>query len=69
MKLCNGKSLAGPKLHSRVRAVPYFGIDDLKHPIPGTVDYVNEAHGFYTVRFDAGYRQSYHFMEAPHERF
>ena len=40
---------------------PELGHDNIPDPIPCTVVYVNEAHGFYTVQFDAGYRQAYKF--------
>ena len=38
---------------------PERGHDNIPAPIPCTVVYVNEAHGLYTVQFDAGYRQAY----------
>ena len=40
---------------------PELGYDNIPDPIPCTVVYVNKAHGFYTVLFDSGYRQSYKF--------
>ena len=40
---------------------PELGHDNISDPISCTVVYVNEAHGFYTVQFDAGYRQAYKF--------
>ena len=38
---------------------PELGHDNIPDPIPCTVTYVNEAHGFYTVQFEAGYRQAF----------
>ena len=58
---CNNTPVRGPHVGERLMRKPYFGIDDLKEPIPCTVVYVNEAHGYYTVQFDAGYRQAYKF--------
>lgn len=58
---CNKTAVRGPQVGDRLMEKPYFGIDDLKDPIPCTVVYVNEKHGFYTVQFDAGYRQAYKF--------
>ena len=40
---------------------PELGYDNIPDPISCTVVYVNKAHGFYTVLFDSGYRQSYKF--------
>lgn len=61
MRTCNGAIIRGPQVGDRLMKKPYFGIDDLKEPIPCTVVYVNAAHGFYTVQFEAGYRQAYKF--------
>ena len=61
MMYCNGAVLHGPQVGDRLMEKPYFGIDNLTDPIPCTVVYVNEAHGYYTVQFDAGYRQAYKF--------
>lgn len=59
MYTCTGAPLTPPKIGDRLYHKPFFGIDNLAHPLPCTVVYVNEAHSFYTVRFEAGYRQSY----------
>lgn len=56
---CTGIPLKPPKIGDRLLHKPFFGIDNLTHPIPCTVVYVNEDHGWYTVQFDAGYRQAY----------
>ena len=61
MMYCNNAAVRGPQVGDRLTKKPYFGIDNLADPIPCTVVYVNEAHGFYTVLFDSGYRQSYKF--------
>lgn len=61
MMYCNNTAVRGPQVGDRLIKKPYFGIDDLKDPITCTVVYVNEKHGFYTVQFDAGYRQAYKF--------
>ena len=61
MRTCNGAIIRGPQVGDRLMRKPYFGIDNLTGPIPCTVVYVNPQHGFYTVQFDAGYRQSYKF--------
>ena len=61
MMYCNNTAVRGPQVGDRLMKKPYFGIDNLDGPIPCTVTYVNEAHGFYTVQFDAGYRQAYKF--------
>ena len=61
MMYCNNTAVRGPRVGDRLMRKPYFGIDNLPDPIPCTVVYVNEAHGFYTVQFDAGYRQAYKF--------
>ena len=61
MMYCNGTAVNGPKIGERLMHKPELGHDDLTAPITCTVVYVNEAHGFYTVQFDAGYRQSYKF--------
>ena len=58
MMYCNNTAVCGPQMGDRLMKKPYFGIDNLTDPIPCTVVYVNDAHGFYTVQFDAGYRQS-----------
>ena len=57
----NNTAVRGPQVGDRLLKNPHFGIDNLTDPIPCTVVYVNEAHGFYTVQFDAGYRQAYKF--------
>ena len=61
MMYCNNTAVRGPQVGDRLIKKPYFGIDNLTDPIHCTVVYVNKAHGFYTVQFDAGYRQSYKF--------
>ena len=61
MMYCNNTAVRGPQVGDRLIKKPYFGIDKLTARIPCTVVYVNEAHGFYTVQFDAGYRQAYKF--------
>ena len=61
MMYCNNTAVRGPQAGDLLMQKPYFGIDNLEDPIPCTVVYVNEAHGFYTVQFDAGYRQAYKF--------
>ena len=61
MMYCNNTAVRGPQVGDRLIQKPHFGIDNLTDPIPCTVVYVNEAHGYYTVQFDAGYRQSYKF--------
>ena len=58
---CNGSTVNGPKIGERLMRKPELGHDDLPAPIPCKVVYVNEVHGFYTVKFDAGYRQAYKF--------
>lgn len=47
-----------PVLGSRVTAVPVLGDVEAK-PQRGTVTYINDAHQWYEVTFDAGYRQGY----------
>ena len=61
MRTCNGSVIRGPKIGDRLMRKPELGYDNIPDPIPCTVAYVNESHGFYTVRFDAGYRQAYKF--------
>ena len=61
MMYCNNTAVCGPQVGDRLMRKPYFGSDNLPDPIPCTVVYVNEEHGFYTVQFDAGYRQAYKF--------
>ena len=61
MMYCNNTAVCGPQVGDLLMKKPYFGIDNLDAPIPCTVVYVNEAHGFYAVQFDAGYRQAYKF--------
>ena len=56
-----GAAVNGPKIGERLMRKPELGHDNIPDPIPCTVVYVNEAHGYYTVQFDAGYRQSYKF--------
>ena len=58
---CNRTAVIGPKICERLMRKPELGYDNIPDPIPCTVVYVNKAHGFYTVQFDAGYRQSYKF--------
>lgn len=62
IRTCSGASLHGPRLGDRLLEKPFFGIDNLDRPLPCTVVYVNQRHGWYTVHFDAGYRQSYPFQ-------
>lgn len=38
-----------------------LGYENIPDPIPCTVVYVNRKHLYYTVQFDAGYRQAYKF--------
>lgn len=61
MMYCNGTAVNGPKVVDLLMRKPELGHDNIPDPIPCTVVYVNEAHGFYTVLFDSGYRQSYKF--------
>ena len=61
MRTCNGAIIRGPQVGERLVRKPELGYDNIPDPIPCTVVYVNEAHGYYTVQFDAGYRQSYKF--------
>lgn len=49
-----------PVLGSRVHATPCLG-DAESRPIWGTITYINDAHRWYMVQFDAGYRQCYQF--------
>ena len=58
---CNRTAVIGPKIGERLMRKPELGYDNIPAPIPCTVVYVNEAHGVYTVQFDAGYRQAYKF--------
>ena len=58
---CNNTAVRRPQVADRLIKKPYFGIDNLTDPIPCTAVYANEAYGFYTVQFDAGYSQSYKF--------
>ena len=58
---CNRTAVIGPKIGECLMRKPELGHDNVPDPIPCTVVYVNEAHGYYTVQFDAGYRQSYKF--------
>ena len=60
---CNGTPVNGPKIGERLMRKPELGYDNIPDPIPCTVYYVNRAHGFYTVRFAAGYRQAFRFGE------
>ena len=57
----NGPAIRGPRVGDRLMKTPELGYENIKGTIPCTVVYVNEAHGFYTVQFDAGYRQAYKF--------
>ena len=61
MMYCNGATVNDPKIGARLMRKPELGHDHIPDPIPCKVVYVNEAHGFYTVQFDAGYRQAYKF--------
>ena len=61
MMYCNGTAVNGPKIGDRLMRKPELGYDNIPDPIPCTVVYVNKAHGFSTVLFDSGYRQSYKF--------
>ena len=61
MTTCTGAVLKGPALGARLMKLPYFGLDNVHAPIPCTVVYVNDAHGYYTVLFDSGYRQAFRF--------
>ena len=61
MMYCNGTAVNGPKVGDRLMRKPELGNGNIPDPIPCTVVYVNEAHGFYTGLFDSGYRQSYKF--------
>ena len=61
MMYCNNTAVRGPQVGDRLLKKPYFGLDNLTDPSPCTVVYVNDANGFYTVQFDAGYRQAYKF--------
>ena len=58
---CNRTAVIGPKIGERLMRKPELGYDNIPDPISCTVVYVNKAHGFYTVLFDSGYRQSYKF--------
>ena len=61
MRTCNGVISRGQQGGERLMRKPDLGYDNIPDPIPCTVVYVNEAHGFYTVQFEAGYRQAYKF--------
>lgn len=51
------RPLPRPTLGQRVQAVPCAGTDsDCRW---GTVTYIHDTHYWYTVTFDAGYRQCY----------
>lgn len=50
--------LPRPTLGARVQATPVLGDVEAAH-IWGTVTYIHNTHFWYTVTFDAGYRQSY----------
>lgn len=65
MRSCCGRRLRLPAVGERRLERPFFGLDNLTRTIPCTVIYVNEAHGWYTVRFDAGYREAYHTGSCP----
>ena len=58
---CNRTAVIGPKIGERLMRKPELGYDNIPYPIPCTVVYVNKAHVFCTVQFDAGYRQAYKF--------
>lgn len=47
-----------PVLGSRVTVTPVLGNVDAQ-PQQGTVTYIHDAHQWYQVTFDAGYRQCY----------
>lgn len=51
-----------PVLGSRVMAVPVLG-DVEALPQQGTVTYIHDAHQWYEVTFDAGYRNCYKWGE------
>lgn len=53
--------ISGPRLGERLMKRPFFGIDNITHPIPCTVVHVNARHGHYTVRVEAGYREAFRF--------
>lgn len=61
MKYCNGAIVHGPKIGDRLMRKLELGHDNIPESIPCTVVYVNEAHGYYTVLFDSGYREAYQF--------
>ena len=61
MMYCNGTAVNGPKIGERLMRKPELGYDNIPDPIPCTVVYVNRKHLYYTVQFDAGYRQAYKF--------
>lgn len=51
------RPLPRPTLGQRIQAVPCVGTDsDCRW---GTVTYIHDTHFWYTITFDAGYRQSY----------
>ena len=57
---CTGVAIRFPKIGERLNRKPEFGMDN-PGLLPCTVVYANRAHLYYTVRFDAGYRESYKF--------
>jgi len=50
-----------PEMHSSI------GVADI-HPMPCVVEYVNEEHLWYQVRFEAGYTQCYKVPERGREK-
>jgi|Go1ome_4_1110791.scaffolds.fasta_scaffold05211_8 hypothetical protein len=62
MITCEKTVLRGPIVGDRLHRVPSIGADGFKACLPCTVVYVNPRHGFYTVRFDLGFREAYRFV-------
>lgn len=58
---CNGARIAGPKVGQRTMEASFFGSEQSRTLQPATVIYVNYDHGYYTVQFDIGYRESFPF--------
>ncbi len=61
MRTCNGAIIRGPQVGERLMRKSELGYENIPDPIPCTVVYVNRKHLYYTVQFDAGYRQAYKF--------
>ena len=61
MRTCNGAIIRGPQVGERLVRKPELGYDKIPDPAPCTVVDVNRKHLYYTVQFDAGYRQAYKF--------